>query len=190
MAYFGFLNESKGGEDLILALDRLVQRGYNAHLLMIGGQVGDVDPTNLAYADQIRSLIQARGLAERVQWTGYTSPAEVSAHLLAVDAVVMPYRDGASFRRTTLIAALRHGCPVITHLSGRPAARAARRRQRAARPAARPRRLWQEPPPAWPMTQLYARAWRPGPRRWDRQFDWPTVARQTAAVYCRRSANV
>ena len=77
LAYFGFLNESKGGEDLILALDRLVQQGYNAHLLMIGGQVGDVDPTNTAYADRVRSLVQARGLAERVKWTGYTSPAEV-----------------------------------------------------------------------------------------------------------------
>jgi glycosyltransferase involved in cell wall biosynthesis len=40
--------------------------------------------------------------------------AEVSANLLAADGVVMPYRDGVSFRRTTLIAALRHGCPVIS----------------------------------------------------------------------------
>ncbi|HMR66966.1 MAG TPA: glycosyltransferase family 1 protein, partial [Anaerolineae bacterium] len=29
-------------------------------------------------------------------------------------AVVMPYRDGVSFRRTTLIAALRHGCAIVT----------------------------------------------------------------------------
>jgi glycosyltransferase involved in cell wall biosynthesis len=114
LAYFGFLNASKGGEDLILALDCLVQRGYNAHLLMIGGQVGDVDPTNLAYADRVRSLIQTCGLAPRVQWTGYTSPEEASANLLAADVVVMPYRDGVSFRRTTFIAALRHGCPVVT----------------------------------------------------------------------------
>ena len=114
LAYFGFLSESKGGEDLILALDRLVQRGYNAHLLMIGGQVGDVDPTNLAYAGRVRSLVEVRGVTERVRWTGYMSPEEVSAHLLAADGVVMPYRDGVSFRRTTFIAALRHSCPVVT----------------------------------------------------------------------------
>jgi glycosyltransferase involved in cell wall biosynthesis len=114
LAYFGFLNQSKGGEELILVLDRLVQRGYDTHLMMIGGQVGDVDPTNQAYAEQVRTLIRARGLDNRVRWTGHISPSQVSANLLASDAVVMPYRDGVSFRRTTFIAALRHGCPVVT----------------------------------------------------------------------------
>ena len=46
---------------------------------------------------------------------------EVSANLLAADAVVMPYRDGVSFRRTTLIAALRHGCPIISTTPNDPA---------------------------------------------------------------------
>lgn len=114
LAYFGFLNESKGGEELVLVLDRLVRQGRDVHLLMIGGQVGDVDPTNRAYAKQVHSLIQTRGLAERVHWTGYTSLEEVSANLLAADVVVMPYRDGVSFRRTTFIAALCHGRPVVT----------------------------------------------------------------------------
>lgn len=114
LAYFGFLNESKGGEELVLTLERLVRQGYEAHLLMIGGQIGDVDPTNRAYAERVRSLIQSCGMADRVHWTGYTSLAEVSANLLAADVVVMPYRDGVSFRRTTLIAALRHGRPVVT----------------------------------------------------------------------------
>jgi len=40
----------------------------------------------------------------------------VSANLLAADVAVMPYRDGVSFRRTTLIAVLRHGLPVISTL--------------------------------------------------------------------------
>jgi glycosyltransferase involved in cell wall biosynthesis len=182
LAYFGFLNESKGGEDLVLALDRLVQQGYNAHLVMIGGQVGDVDPTNAAYADRIRSLVQVRGLAERVQWTGYTSPGEVSAHLLAADAVVMPYRDGASFRRTTFIAALRHGCPIITTHPAVPLAElrdgdnvllvAPRDPQAMARAAAR---LADDP-------VLRARL-SAGAGALGQTFDWPTVARQTATVY-------
>jgi len=49
LSYFGFLNESKGAETLIRALDRLVQRGYNVQLIMVGGKVGSSDPTNLAY---------------------------------------------------------------------------------------------------------------------------------------------
>ncbi len=114
LAYFGFLNESKGGEDLVLALEQLVRQGHDAHLLMIGGQVGDVDPTNRAYAERVRSLVQTCGLVERVHWTGYTSLGEVSANMLAADVVVMPYRDGVSFRRTTFIAALCHGRPVVT----------------------------------------------------------------------------
>ncbi|MBI1877529.1 MAG: glycosyltransferase family 4 protein [Chloroflexi bacterium] len=53
-------------------------------------------------------------LADFVDGTGYTDLPEVSANLLAADVVVMPYRDGVSFRRTTLIAALRQGCPVVS----------------------------------------------------------------------------
>jgi glycosyltransferase involved in cell wall biosynthesis len=114
LAYFGFLNESKGGEELIEALALLRGQGIAARLLLIGGDVGDADPTNVAYAERVRALIARRGLSDVVHFTGYTTLAEVSANLLVADVVVMPYRDGVSFRRTTLIAALRHGCPVVS----------------------------------------------------------------------------
>ncbi|PWH20805.1 MAG: glycosyl transferase family 1 [Ardenticatenia bacterium] len=114
LAYFGFLNPSKGGEELVQTLDALVRNGYDAHLLMIGAQVGDVDATNQAYLGRVRQRIRACGLEARVHWTGHIAPEEVSAGLLAADVVVMPYRDGVSFRRTTFIAALRHGCAVVT----------------------------------------------------------------------------
>jgi len=114
MAYFGFLNESKGGEALIKALALLRQQGLDAQLLLIGGEVGHADPTNMAYAEQVQSLIHQYGLTHFVHRTGYVALPEVSAHLLAADAVVMPYREGVSFRRTSLIAALRHGCPVVS----------------------------------------------------------------------------
>ncbi len=113
MAYFGFLNESKGGEDLITLLDALVQQGIDACLLLIGGEVGDSDPTNADYARRVRQMIAGRQLSGRIIATGYVPLPEVSAHLLAADVVVLPYRDGVSFRRTTLIAALQHGLPVI-----------------------------------------------------------------------------
>jgi glycosyltransferase involved in cell wall biosynthesis len=114
LAYFGFLNPSKGGEDVILVLDRLVRRGLDACLLMIGGQVGDVDATNRAYLEQVRALVRLHHLEDRVLWTGHVEAEEVSAALMAADVVVMPYRDGVSLRRTTFIAALRHGCAVVT----------------------------------------------------------------------------
>jgi glycosyltransferase involved in cell wall biosynthesis len=110
-AYFGFLNESKGGETLIRALARSQPPAY---LLMIGGRVGSSDPTNQAYADHIQATIVELGLGERVRWTGYVPNEQVSAALLSADAVLLPYRDGISLRRGSFHAALAHGCPIVS----------------------------------------------------------------------------
>lgn len=120
LCYFGFLNESKGGETLIRALGELVRRGSKAKLLMIGGQVGDSDPTNVAYLERVRALVAELGLTERVRWTGYTPAAQVSANFLAADVCVLPYRDGVSFRRGSFMAALAHGLPIISTHPPRP----------------------------------------------------------------------
>lgn len=114
LSYFGFLNESKGGEVLIQALDRLVKGGCNIHLLMVGGKVGSSDPTNVAYAERLEVLIDELGLGDRVLWTGYTEARDVSANLVASDICVLPYRDGASFRRGSFMAALVHGLPIVS----------------------------------------------------------------------------
>jgi glycosyltransferase involved in cell wall biosynthesis len=184
LAYFGFLNESKGGEELIHALDQLVRGGHDAHLLMIGGQVGDVDPTNRAYAARVRSLIQQRGLAERVHWTGHTSLQEVSANLLAADVVVMPYRDGVSFRRTTFIAALCHGRPVVTTYPSAPLAELKDGQNVLLVPPRDVESL------AGAITRLAADAdlrvrLSENAEALGRQFDWTQIARRTADVYQR-----
>lgn len=114
MCYFGFLNASKGGEELIAALEHLCREGYDARLLMIGGQVGASDPTNQAYLRIVQRSIHAKRLDERVIWTGYMPPQEVSAAFLSADVCVLPYRDGASFRRGSFMAALTHGMPIVT----------------------------------------------------------------------------
>jgi glycosyltransferase involved in cell wall biosynthesis len=114
LGYFGFLNESKGSEELIEALGLLVEQGLSAHLLMIGGRVGSSDPTNRAFAERVDHLIANLGLSERVHWTGYASSEQVSAALLATDLCVLPYRDGVSFRRGTLLACLAHGRAIVT----------------------------------------------------------------------------
>ncbi len=114
VGYFGFLNRSKGGLTLIHTLDRLVQRGYDAHLLMIGERVGASDPTNFAYLHEVETLIGERGLTGRVRWTGHQIEEEVSADLNAIDLLFMPYTDGASLRRGTLMAGLAHGCAIVT----------------------------------------------------------------------------
>jgi glycosyltransferase involved in cell wall biosynthesis len=110
LCYFGFLNESKGGETLIRALALIP----NAKLLMIGGKIGASDPTNAIYLSKIESLISHLHLTDRVLWTDYTPPEIVTANFYASDVCILPYRDGASYRRGTLMAALAHGCAIVT----------------------------------------------------------------------------
>jgi glycosyltransferase involved in cell wall biosynthesis len=113
LGYFGFLNESKGGEELIEALYRLHEARIPVKLLMIGGRTGSSDATNRAYADQIDMLIARRGVQDRIMRTGYVPAEAVSAAFLAADICVLPYRDGISFRRGSLMAALAHGRPIV-----------------------------------------------------------------------------
>ncbi len=114
LAYFGFLNDSKGVDLLIEALRLLADRGIPGRLVIVGGDVGASDPTNREYARRIESLVLQLGVADRVLWTGFVTREEVSAHLLAADMAVLPFRDGASLRRESLLAAFEHGLPVVT----------------------------------------------------------------------------
>ncbi len=111
LGYFGFLNESKGADTLIEAL---VQLDGRCHLVFIGGQTGSSDATNQEFLARLQAHIAHRGLAERVHWTGFLPDQRVSTHLHAADLIVMPYRDGVSLRRGTLMAALAHGRPLIS----------------------------------------------------------------------------
>jgi glycosyltransferase involved in cell wall biosynthesis len=114
LCYFGFLNESKGGETLFRSLARLVASGERVKLLMIGGRVGSSDPTNVAYLQEMEALVDELGIADHVSWTDYVDAPEVSASFWSSDICVLPYRDGASFRRGTLMAALAHGVPIVS----------------------------------------------------------------------------
>ncbi|MCC7361606.1 MAG: glycosyltransferase [Anaerolineales bacterium] len=120
LGYFGFLNQSKGGDTLISALALLADRRAAAKLLLIGGAAGASDPTDAAFAAQLERQIKRHGLEDRILRTGFVAPDQVSAALLACDAVVLPYRDGVSFRRGSLLAALAHGCPIITTTPAQP----------------------------------------------------------------------
>ncbi len=114
IGFFGFLNRSKGVESLLDALALLLQEGAPAHVLLIGGRTGSSDTTNRAYAAEIDARIATLGLSSRVHRTGFATPVEVSAALLACDACALPYRDGVSLRRGTLHAALAHGLATVT----------------------------------------------------------------------------
>jgi glycosyltransferase involved in cell wall biosynthesis len=114
LSYFGLLHESKGVETLLRALARLLEGGKRVKLLMVGGKVGASDPTTTDYAHRMEALGRELGLADQLLWTGYVDDEEVSANLLASDICVLPYKDGVSLRRGSLMAALAHGLPLIS----------------------------------------------------------------------------
>ncbi|GAB4215105.1 MAG: glycosyltransferase family 4 protein [Roseiflexaceae bacterium] len=117
MAYFGMISRSKGLETLLDALEQLPPQ---VRLLLIGGP--SPAPHDQVYAADIQRQIAARGLSGRVQITGHCDEEQVSAHLLAADLAALPFADGATFRRGSLLAALAHGVPVVTttHPQGNP----------------------------------------------------------------------
>jgi glycosyltransferase involved in cell wall biosynthesis len=54
------------------------------------------------------------GLRGRLLAPGDLPPGQVAAHLAACDLLLQPYPDGASSRRTSLMAGLALGLPVVT----------------------------------------------------------------------------
>jgi len=108
-------SESGGGVDvLVKAVARLVANGLDLHLLLIGDALGTTDPTNAAALADLRRAVDVLGLQARVHWTGHCQPAEVAGWLRCLDVAVLPFADGASPRRTSILAAWANGVPVLT----------------------------------------------------------------------------
>lgn len=109
IGYFGLLSRSKGLDVLLAALASLPE---HFRLLVVGGAV--TSAVDRAFADEVQQQIRAMGLEQRVLFTGHCLPTEVSANLLAIDIAALPFTDGASFRRGSLLAMLGHGIPTVT----------------------------------------------------------------------------
>jgi glycosyltransferase involved in cell wall biosynthesis len=185
IGYLGFVNRSKGVLELVEALGNLVGQRINAQLLMIGEQLGTADPTNRAYHSEVQARIEGAGLAQRVRWTGYLPAAEITACLRAVDVVALPFLDGASQRRTSLIAALAQGTPVVTTAAERhvPWLRT---------PDGRDGTLLAPPDDAGALSESlrqllgnpdHRRALGAAARIVAQRFSWPRVVEETVAVY-------
>ena len=112
--YFGFLNISKGVDILLEGVVGAIQQGLDLHLLMIGGSVGSSDANNAQHAREVEELIHTLNLDSRIHRTGFVDNPLVSANLRACDMLLLPYRDGVSYRRGSFMAGLTHGCAIIT----------------------------------------------------------------------------
>jgi len=114
VGFFGFMNHSKGIDILLQAVADLRDSGLPIKLVIVGGKTGSSDPTNIDYAKQVEQVIDDLNLREHINWTGFVTDDEVSAYLRACDVVALPFRDGASFRRGSLMAAIQNNCAIVT----------------------------------------------------------------------------
>lgn len=71
-------------------------------------------PTGLCLVGATPQVSLAGSLREYARILGYVKPEEVSSALHACDVLALPYVDGASERRTTLMAGLAHGIAVVS----------------------------------------------------------------------------
>ncbi len=182
LAYFGFLNQSKGVVELLKALHQLITIRPATRLLMIGERVGASDATNYAYVQKVEHLIRKHHLEARVQWTGNEPEDEVAADLNACDVLVLPFLDGASLRRGTLMAGLANGCAIVTTTPQSPLPELVDGRDLLFAPAgdvnglvAAIRRLADDP--------ALAASLREHARTCSRLFTWPEIARAHLALY-------
>jgi glycosyltransferase involved in cell wall biosynthesis len=83
----------------------LLQNARGARLILIGAN-------STAYA---AALVERNPeLGDKIVATGQLDAAQMSVHIAACDVLIQPYPDGISSRRTTAMAGLFLGVPVIT----------------------------------------------------------------------------
>lgn len=102
LSYFGYLDFTRGAEDLYTAL-AMLRRSQDVRLVMVGGAARDV-----AYKHEA----ERRGLGGAVIWTGFLPEQDAADALAATDLCVLPYRRN-SIGRSALAAALTLGVPTV-----------------------------------------------------------------------------
>jgi glycosyltransferase involved in cell wall biosynthesis len=112
VVYFGMLNASKGLDLLLDTFERVAAGRSGTRLFLLGGAVGASDPTDIRTAEDVRGRIDSLGTG--VIRTGWLPPQQLSAYLLAGDVALLPYADGASARRGSLLACATHGLPIVS----------------------------------------------------------------------------
>ena len=115
LGHFGFIKQIKGVHHLLEALAQLRADGQDIQLVFIGGRSNTIDSgEDAAYLRRLDARIAEADLAGAIHWTGYLPDAEVAGLLGAVDLMVLPFCDGASYRRGSLMAAINQGCAIMT----------------------------------------------------------------------------
>jgi glycosyltransferase involved in cell wall biosynthesis len=106
VTYFGLLGPDKGLETFLAAASTSARRGDQLRFAVVGGWL----PSHEQY---IRELM-GRSSHLPVRWMGPLDEHELSLALSRAQFAYLPFPDGASERRSSLLATLGHGVPTIT----------------------------------------------------------------------------
>lgn len=120
LAVIGQITPWKGQHEAVRALGRLRQGGSEAHLLIVGEPKFVSSATrhdNVRYYSELRGLIAAEGVADRVQLLGERS--DIPAIMGALDGLLVPSWEEPFGR--VVIEAMALGVPVLATSHGGPA---------------------------------------------------------------------
>jgi len=106
IVHFGQIRPNKGLEAVVDLARLAAGRGRAWRFEIVGSA-----PARFAdFAAALRA--EAEGLP--IDWIGGTDAQAVAGRLRTAQAAYLPFPDGASWRRGSLVAALGNGCPVVT----------------------------------------------------------------------------
>jgi glycosyltransferase involved in cell wall biosynthesis len=184
IGFFGFVNLTKGLDTLFEAVRILRDQDVPVKLLIIGGSLGASDPYNAVYQEHLQRIIYRLRLDSEdiLLNTGYLAAADTSHALATCDAMALPFADGVSLRRASMLAALDHGLPVVTTYPKLPTPEIQDSNAMLLVPP--------EDPPALSQALRRLHADRAladtlgtAAHNFARRFSWPIIAEHTLAVY-------
>lgn len=110
ICYFGYIDWTRGLENLFYAVKIVSERGYDVKVVMIGG---NPFKSNKKYFEDLSILISELKLESQVIWTGFCDEEQVAHYFICSDICVLPFRRNTT-GRSSLAAALSFGLPLIT----------------------------------------------------------------------------
>ena len=184
VGFFGFVNLTKGLDTLFEAVRILRDQDIPVRVLIIGGSLGASDPYNAVYQEHLQRIIYRLRLdtEDILLSTGYLSAADASHALATCDAMALPFADGVSLRRASMLAALDHGLPVVTTYPKQPLPEIQESNAMLLVPPEDPaalsqalRRLYEE--------RTLSDTLSTAARQFAQRFSWPRIAAHVLAVY-------
>lgn len=174
--YWGMFHAGKGIELLLAGFATALQRERELRLQLVGAR----REKDEVYIAELKRMTRQLGIADRVSFCFDLAGADIVQLLCRACGVVLPFRDGATFRRGTLIAALRLGLPAVT-LAG-PDTPAELRHQENILFASGPDDIAQQLLNLHAKPELRAALAR-GARALGSLFDWDSIAGQHVDLY-------